>query len=77
MEGVCRMVGGRPGPRLERVGGAKGLRILLVVDGLGGAVERRAARMSRGVGTLGDGGFLEPVLDESVVMLTVSPWVFR
>ena len=71
------MVGGRPGPRLERGGGAKGLRVLLVVDGRGGAVERRAARMSRGVGTLGDGGFLEPVLDESVVMLTVSPWVVR
>ena len=71
------MVGGRPGPRLERVGGAKGLRILLVVDGLGGAVERRAARMSRGVGTLGDDGFLEPVLDESLVMLTISPCNIR
>ena len=71
------MVGGRPGPRLKWGGGAKGLRVLLVVDGRGGAVERRAARMSRGVGTLGDGGFLEPVLDESVVMLTVSPCNIR
>ena len=62
------MVGGRPGPRLERGGGAKGLRVLLVVGGRVGAVERRAARMSRGVGTLGDSGFFEPVLDESVVM---------